>query len=310
MVVPRSPRRPLDLSHLRTFVAVYRHGTLTHAAETLGLSQPAVSQHVKALETAMGQDLFLRLPRGVAPTPAAHALAREVTGPIDALEITAQTMPGDADGPARLRVGGPAWLVAPPVVSALATLSSRLDRLTVETGDESTLHDRLRAGDLDLAVGYHAPRDDELRAELLFDEEVSLVAGRGWSGQIDVPAVAPAGLERVASMPWVVNADGPDVADRWRAAVLDGVAAPSAAVVAADVRGVVDAVVAGAGVAALPRHVVVAGIATGHLVELRHAGSTSVFVVTAARPDRWAGIAADLLHRAAPSWNGERVVAL
>jgi DNA-binding transcriptional LysR family regulator len=59
----------LDL--LRTFLAVYREGSLTRAAQRLSLSQPAVTGQLKTLEAELGRPLFTRLPRGVEPTPAA-----------------------------------------------------------------------------------------------------------------------------------------------------------------------------------------------------------------------------------------------
>lgn len=291
-------------------MAVYRHGTLTHAAESLGISQPAVSQHVKALEEAYGRQLFLRLPRGVAPTPAAHALARDVVGPIDALEVAAQSLPSGGEGPDELRVGGPAHLLLPAVASALAVLSSRLDRLTFEVDDEATLRARLRAGDLDLVVGYAANGGDDLRSERLFDEELSLLAGRGWAGQIDADALRHEPDRAIGTVPWIASADAPDTSAGWRSHVLaDAARAP--VVTVPDVRGMVDAVAAGAGVAVVPRHVAAGALAAGAVVELLHVPSRPVRV-TSARDGapRWVRIGIDLLHRAAPSWNREPVVTL
>jgi DNA-binding transcriptional LysR family regulator len=75
-----------DLEWLRTFLAVYRAGSITRAAKTLHLTQPAVSQQIRALESALAQSLFVRLPRGVAPTADAHELARVASTHVDVLE--------------------------------------------------------------------------------------------------------------------------------------------------------------------------------------------------------------------------------
>jgi LysR family glycine cleavage system transcriptional activator len=53
---------------LRALEAAARLGSFTAAAEELGVTQGAISQHVKALEEQMGRPLFLRLSRGVVPT--------------------------------------------------------------------------------------------------------------------------------------------------------------------------------------------------------------------------------------------------
>lgn len=79
----------LDLGQLRTFLAVYRAGSLTAGARLVGLSQPTVTTQLKALEERMGRQLFERLPRGVAPTPAAEELAGRLAAPMDALEMIA-----------------------------------------------------------------------------------------------------------------------------------------------------------------------------------------------------------------------------
>ena len=75
-----------SLDVLRTFLAVYRAGSATRAAELLGLSQPTVTAQVKSLEAELGKPLFDRLPHGMAPTVAADELARRVAGPLDELD--------------------------------------------------------------------------------------------------------------------------------------------------------------------------------------------------------------------------------
>jgi DNA-binding transcriptional LysR family regulator len=68
-------RREPSWDELRTFFEVLRDGSLSGAARRLGLTQPTVGRHVDALEEALGVTLFTRSPRGLAPTPAAIALA-------------------------------------------------------------------------------------------------------------------------------------------------------------------------------------------------------------------------------------------
>ncbi len=75
----------MDFSQLKTFVAVAHHGHLTQAAETLHLSQPAVTAKIKSLEKALELELFARNAQGMQLTllgqaflPQAEKLLQEV----------------------------------------------------------------------------------------------------------------------------------------------------------------------------------------------------------------------------------------
>ena len=73
------------LSWLRSFEAAARQLSFTAAAEELGLTQSAISQQVKALETRLGTPLFMRHARGLALTDAGRRLLPEVEAPLQAL---------------------------------------------------------------------------------------------------------------------------------------------------------------------------------------------------------------------------------
>jgi DNA-binding transcriptional LysR family regulator len=71
----------MEIRHLRSFVAVAANGSISRAGKQLQLAQPAVSQHIHALEVELGVRLFDRRPRGVTLTDAGVALlgpAREL----------------------------------------------------------------------------------------------------------------------------------------------------------------------------------------------------------------------------------------
>ena len=66
----------LNFHHLRYFWMVAREGSVRRAAERLHVSQPTVSAQVRALEQSLGEKLFRRLGRGLAPTEAGERVRR------------------------------------------------------------------------------------------------------------------------------------------------------------------------------------------------------------------------------------------
>jgi DNA-binding transcriptional LysR family regulator len=233
---------------LRTFLTVYRAGSVTRAAGLLGLSQPTVTAQVKALEAELGRSLFDRQARGMRPTAAADELAARVGGPLDALD---DAVTGDLVEPSgrAVHLGGPAEFVSEQAVPALAPLVSGGLRLRVTFGMPDDLVASLAAGGLDLMVSTVRVRRRGLRAEPLCDEEFVLV------GTGDADAMAPL----------VAYAEDLPILRRYWRVVFGTRLTRSPSVVVPDLRGVLAAVLAGAGVSVLPRYLCEEHIAAGRL---------------------------------------------
>ncbi|HYN30735.1 MAG TPA: LysR family transcriptional regulator [Dermatophilaceae bacterium] len=123
----------LDPHRLRVLRSVLASGSITLAAENLGLTSSAVSQHVSALRRETGLVLFERVGRGIVPTPAARILAEQSDGALAELarldELVADLREGRSG---RLTLGyfssaGLAWM--PDLVKRL---TGELPDLTVE----------------------------------------------------------------------------------------------------------------------------------------------------------------------------------
>ena len=142
---------PIELRHLRYFIAVAEEGHITRAAERIGMQQPPLSQQIKALETQVGAKLFLRKPRGVVLTEAGRTFladAREVFSGLDrAIETTRRAARGEQG---RICVGvtptAPFNPLVPQVIRVFRD-SFPLVALTVEEGFSNDLlrlqHDRV-----------------------------------------------------------------------------------------------------------------------------------------------------------------------
>jgi DNA-binding transcriptional LysR family regulator len=260
-----APPQP-DLNLLRTFLAVYRSGSFTAAAQLLGLSQPTVTTQIRSLERQTRRELFERLPRGVAPTAVADELAARVAGPLDALAEATGHGPRESRAEP-VHLAGPAELLSTRALPALAPLVTEGVRLRVTTGLTEPLLDELRAGRHDLVIATTRPRGRTLSAVPLTDEEFVLVAAPAWAERVarrradDVPAA-------LHDVPLITYAEDLPIVRRYWRHVFGRRLNCRAAVSVPDLRAVLALVTAGAGFSVLPRYLCAADLASGALVLL------------------------------------------
>ncbi|MFF2082702.1 LysR family transcriptional regulator [Nocardia sp. NPDC058176] len=266
-MVDKSADPQLDLTRLRTFLAVYRAGSITAGARQVGYSQPAVTQQLQALERHLGRALFERLPRGVAPTPAAHDLAARVSGALDTLAaVFTPDHPAVPEPPVLL--GGPADFLAVVAMPTLAPLIADGVRVHVRTGLTDDLLADLRAGNLDLVISTQRPRGRTLIADALCDETFGLVAAPEVAVRIDRERLAEQGPIALAGIPLLsYAADLPILRRYWRHVFGTRLDAEPALVVD-DLRAVLTAVCGGAGISVLPSYLYESERAAGRVVEL------------------------------------------
>lgn len=160
----------------RSLLAVLREGSLSGAARRLGITQPTVGRHIKALEHALGQTLFTRSPSGLLPTEAARPL-RDLAEGMDsmaaALERAASSRGDGVHGVVRVSASEVIGAeVLPPV---LARLREQHPELTIELALSNRVQDLLRR-EADIAVRQVRPRQRQLVARRIGDLEVGLHA--------------------------------------------------------------------------------------------------------------------------------------
>ncbi|GEJ98080.1 LysR substrate-binding domain-containing protein [Streptomyces sp. NPDC003388] len=171
-------RRQPSLSQLRAFAAVAEHLHFRDAAAAIGMSQPALSGAVSALEEILGVTLLERTTRKVLLSPAGERLAvraKAVLDEVGALLEEAEAVRAPFTGVLRL---GVIPTVAPYLLpTVLALVHERYPHLDLQVHEEQTasLVEGLQSGRLDLlllAVPLGVPGVSELP---LFDEDFALV---------------------------------------------------------------------------------------------------------------------------------------
>jgi DNA-binding transcriptional LysR family regulator len=163
----------MDLARLRVFQAVADEGSFSRAARTLFLSQPAVTQHIRALEAELGVPLFDRLGRRTTLTPAGESLAQhvpQILGMVRAAEAAAREAGGEASRTLRLGVSETlATYVLPPLLRDLQRRRPDTElRLTV--GDSAELLVALLNNDVELAFWLREAAHPQLEQSELASE--------------------------------------------------------------------------------------------------------------------------------------------
>ena len=167
------------------FEAAARTQSFARAAESLNMSAPAVSQQIRALETALGRPLFRRGPHSVALTPEGQALLPATSQALHMLEIATENVFGSPER-APLSVQG-------SLMMATSWLSARLPgfhaqapgvNLTLTTGLET--EDFIRSS-ADLKITFGQPQGIGEDGDPLFGEILYPVAPPGLADQIAEP---------------------------------------------------------------------------------------------------------------------------
>jgi DNA-binding transcriptional LysR family regulator len=196
-----------DLRQCRHVLALDRHRNFARAADALGLTQPALSRSLQALERSIGARLFDRDRAGVEPTAVGERLierARLLVNQARDIEQDLQQMLGLEVG--LLRIGAGPYPADLSVGTAAGRLVRRHPGLMVDlsVGDWTDLIRRVASGELDLAVADTgvALLDDRLVAESLPEHQLSFFCRSGHP----LAGSAALTLEQVRTFPLVGTA--------------------------------------------------------------------------------------------------------
>ncbi|MGH7275625.1 MAG: selenium metabolism-associated LysR family transcriptional regulator [Candidatus Rokuibacteriota bacterium] len=169
----------MDLRRLEIFAKVAELGSFSRAAEALFLTQPTVSEHIRALEDELGVQVLDRLGRGAQPTPAGRllldyaarmlALAREARQAIDRHQ-------GRVSG--ELGVGGstiPGEYVLPTLLGAFRAKHPEIS-VSLLIGSSREVSQWVEEGRVEVGVTGARPSARALHAKALMSDELVVVA--------------------------------------------------------------------------------------------------------------------------------------
>ncbi len=200
------PVRPPEIAELRAFCAAVDLGSLGRAARLLGVSQPALSKRLRALEAVAGAPLLERSSRGVVATAAGerlYAAARRLLGEAELLEGLLANLPREQT-PVRLAASHTVaeFLLAQPLVEFQRRHEQHLSvELTVV--NSAAARTLVHEGRVEVAIAAREPDGDAAGlTEVPFCESEVIVAvpeGHPWAQLQEIP------VQELADTPMIMR---------------------------------------------------------------------------------------------------------
>lgn len=244
----------VNLEWYRSFIAVYRVGTVSGAADSLHLTQPAVSQHVAALESSLNTTLFERTPRRMVPTATGVRLYNQIAESIERLE-TVSSGRFSSNAPELLRLGAPQEFFMEKILKSLPKNSNT--NYIVKFGLAQNLISDLLTGNLDLVVSTVKFQQYDLIYHPIFEESFWLVGAK----YIDLPKLENLSIENLLILEkWLLkqpiisySEELPIIRRFWRV-VFGKRIDVNPTIIIPDLRGIREAVELGLGISILPNY--------------------------------------------------------
>ncbi|HGN1706231.1 TPA: transcriptional regulator LeuO [Providencia rettgeri] len=171
--------RNVDLNLLTVFDVVMQMQNVTKAAQVLGMSQPAVSNAVSRLKSMFNDELFVRYGRGIQPT----SRAKQLFGPVrQALQLVHNELPGAGFDPLHservfnLSICSPLDIRLAAIIVAKFKLVSPNINISIRSFIDNNIAHQLKYQEIDFFLGYNQFERNEYQHQVLFNDELVLVA--------------------------------------------------------------------------------------------------------------------------------------
>jgi LysR family nitrogen assimilation transcriptional regulator len=169
-----------ELRRLRYFVKIAELGSVTRAAGALHIAQPALSQHIRLLESELGVPLFCRGPKGVSLTEAGERLLREARRLLDEMGTLPERVRAPSDPEGQVIVGVGQSIGSVLAAPLLQRASIKLPRVRIQVRElvGGLLQDLIRSGGIDFALSLNTVDAIGIRSTPVLAEELCLVGQR------------------------------------------------------------------------------------------------------------------------------------
>lgn len=171
----------ISLRQLRAFLAVAKLRHFRRAADSLHLTQPAVSRHIAELESELEVKLFDRNTREVVPTEAGRYLHSAIERVLDELEgVLAHVHSENERRHGKVRVASVPTLSANLMPSCIAACAQRYPELTVQLHDQvqALVLESVRGGEVDFGVTVEPADAEAFDSEIIMHDTFVLVCRR------------------------------------------------------------------------------------------------------------------------------------
>ncbi len=257
-----------NLIQLETFRLLAKETNFTRTAELLNLTQPAVTQHVRALQDHFRVKLVDLVGRRTVLTDAGRFLAARaelVLGNVDALEREMREFADVRAG--ELRVGATVTIgtYAFPDLVAAFRLSFPGIQLRVEVENTQAMALAVKSGRVSLALVEGPLVDDDLDIEAYADDELVVIVPPSHAFAEKRAGVVVAEL---ASAPFVMREEGSGTRTQAERALLAAGVTPNVALTLPSAEGIVRAVALGIGISIVSRLVADAAVLAGRIVRV------------------------------------------
>jgi len=172
----------IDLNLLVVFDAIMRDRSVTRAGQRLGLSQPAMSHALTRLRHMLKDELFVRSPNGMMPTPWAEELATPIRIALDGLEQSLEPVqfePSKATATFRIAVDNYAAIVlVAPIAAHIARIAPGVTLDFRPSGALNVL-EQLDRSELHLAIGPSGVQGERFSRRRLLQDQFVVVHRKG-----------------------------------------------------------------------------------------------------------------------------------
>ena len=171
----------MNLKHAQYIMEIIKEGSITNASKTMHVSQPALSQTIKAVEKYLGAPIFLRNTNPIVLTEAGKkyiAAVKQVS--TISSNLLHEVSDIQYEGYGTLRLGIPVQRAMQMLPAVMPVFRQRYPHIKLqihEAGSNITENEVLNGG-VDLAILTTTPTNDELKYELVETEDVVLIANK------------------------------------------------------------------------------------------------------------------------------------